>query len=29
MIRLAMIHVMLNRLCPAEPVHAFNYRLAG
>src|SRR5262245_47348650 len=29
MIRLAMIHVMLNRLCPAEGDQEFRYRMAG
>jgi putative transposase len=29
MIRLAMIHLMLNRLCPAKAKHEFRYRNAG
>ncbi len=29
MIRLAMIHVMLNRLCPKEDQQAFQYHKAG
>jgi transposase len=29
MIRLAMIHLMLNRLCPKEDQHEFQYRKAG
>jgi transposase len=29
MIRLAMIHLMLNRLCPKEDQHEFQYRSAG
>src|SRR6202790_2334276 len=29
MIRLAMIHLMLNRLCPKEDEHEFQYREAG
>jgi putative transposase len=29
MIRLAMIHLMLNRLCPKEDQREFQYRHAG
>lgn len=29
MIRLAMIHLMLNRLCPKEGQHEFQYREAA
>ena len=29
MIRLAMIHLMLNRLSPKEDQHEFHYRKAG
>jgi hypothetical protein len=29
MIRLAMVHLMLNRLCPKEDQHEFQYHKAG